>query len=561
MVFQRNGLFGGQVASTGGDTNFLGNFATPAELMSEHPTADLGNEAFVNSTDTFWRWDGSAWADTGVGRGITASNPTAGAIPMFDAQGNLMDSIAVTSTDVENQPTITFSGNVRAGTIRTSGDSFELGEQLIFSDGGGELLGRNRLLDTTSLAMFRRYSFEDGTDPAYVGTNLTPFSFVNFSPDTSGVTMVIPVGGQIEASFTNQITALLQGERFRANQGKMRFDILAEVPSDLGTFQLVFNGNDSLPRDVDFDNPTTTSGYAGGDEDEIIPLHPVTLTENQNIRIRFRNVGTTPITIKGNTTASNDGNFIPFFDTFFSTKTFDSFLPIDDTATDNEHTYSAQRILELVNVPVFDEPQVTSLSIQGQATEVERGTTLTGSQVFNYSVSHTGNVQGDLTLEQDGETLASNISPTGTTATETVTDVTLTAGQVVTFRLSGTDTQSNTFDRTTTVSAPLQLYWNDKDTNTPTDFDFENALNTNVSDGTQAIVVPTFTGSQYLAIAQPDSTADITALLIGNVNQVAGFTKTENAFSIDTVSYDIFISNNELFGSVISGETITIQRG
>lgn len=50
----------------GGDSHDLGSFATPEALATAYPTANAGDFAIVESTDTIWVWDSdnSEWLDT-----------------------------------------------------------------------------------------------------------------------------------------------------------------------------------------------------------------------------------------------------------------------------------------------------------------------------------------------------------------------------------------------------------------------------------------------------------------------------------------------------------------
>lgn len=50
----------------GGDSHNLGSFATPEALVAAYPTANPGDFAIVESTDTIWVWDSdnSEWLDT-----------------------------------------------------------------------------------------------------------------------------------------------------------------------------------------------------------------------------------------------------------------------------------------------------------------------------------------------------------------------------------------------------------------------------------------------------------------------------------------------------------------
>lgn len=51
---------------SGGDSHDLGSFATPEALATAYPTANAGDFAIVESTDTVWVWDSdnSEWLDT-----------------------------------------------------------------------------------------------------------------------------------------------------------------------------------------------------------------------------------------------------------------------------------------------------------------------------------------------------------------------------------------------------------------------------------------------------------------------------------------------------------------
>ena len=66
LRFYNNVYMGASKPGTGGDSHDLGSFATPEALATAYPTANAGDFAIVESTDTVWVWDSdnSEWLDT-----------------------------------------------------------------------------------------------------------------------------------------------------------------------------------------------------------------------------------------------------------------------------------------------------------------------------------------------------------------------------------------------------------------------------------------------------------------------------------------------------------------
>lgn len=77
----------------------------------------------------------------------------------------------------------------------------------------------------------------------------------------------------------------------------------------------------------------------------------------------------------------------------------------------------------------------------------------------------------------------------------------------------------------------------------------------------QTINIPTFTGSQYIVIAQPANEPDLTSVLIGSLNQLSTFTKASATATVGGESYEFWFSNNLILGSVLSNEPVTLNRG
>ena len=87
--------------------------------------------------------------------------------------------------------------------------------------------------------------------------------------------------------------------------------------------------------------------------------------------------------------------------------------------------------------PASTSATITRFDISGQDTSILAGTTLTGTKTFDFNVNHPEDVNGNLTLQQGGVTLRSDIDPTANSFTQAITDVTINNNQQVVFRLSG----------------------------------------------------------------------------------------------------------------------------
>ena len=131
------------VGGSGGDSHNKGYYATPEALRTAYPTAEAGDFAIVESTDTIWIWDSdtSAWKDSDQKGEVTPdmviikslTMPTASTIPA----GAVYQYIGQTNTNYthgyiyENIKTATYTGTVSfepaslsGTTVACSGDDF-----------------------------------------------------------------------------------------------------------------------------------------------------------------------------------------------------------------------------------------------------------------------------------------------------------------------------------------------------------------------------------------------------------------------------------------------------
>lgn len=74
------------------------------------------------------------------------------------------------------------------------------------------------------------------------------------------------------------------------------------------------------------------------------------------------------------------------------------------------------------------------------------------------------------------------------------------------------------------------------------------------------VTFPTGTENVYMVFAYPDSAAPITRLSTGGFEQLAAFTLTGSAITVEGTAYSVLISNNLLLPLAYSGVTWTITR-
>lgn len=188
---------------------------------------------------------------------------------------------------------------------------------------------------------------------------------------------------------------------------------------------------------------------------------------------------------------------------------------------------------------------ITRFEIAGQSTSVVAGTTLSGTQTFNYNVQHPEDVSGNLSLVQNGVVLRSDISPTGSSFTQAITSQTLQDNQEVVFELRGLTNENISISRFFRVRAhaPAEtLYYGLSNTNTPASVSVAtfNTVeagidNSNVSTGTT-------TQGQYFMILTPND-HDIISIRDTVLDQdvTSIFTRTANVRAINTVQYNSYV--------------------
>ena len=191
----------------GGDSHNKGYFATPEALRTAYPTAEAGDFAIVESTDTVWLWDSdtSAWKDGDQkGQVISVNNKTGtvvltaedvNAIPQYStvptaSSTNVDDIIQYTGTTSGSYTNGYFYKCVEGGTEITSGSC-------VVSNFVGDITDTPIPTISFNKATFDAYLLSNNLDP--ITSPDVSFS-VGSNPDTGD-----PV---LEVTYNNVVAAI-----------------------------------------------------------------------------------------------------------------------------------------------------------------------------------------------------------------------------------------------------------------------------------------------------------------------------------------------------------------
>jgi len=223
---------------------------------------------------------------------------------------------------------------------------------------------------------------------------------------------------------------------------------------------------------------------------------------------------------------------------------------------------------ELSGAGHYDEPRLTNFSMDIPP-RIDIGTDLNVATGYSFFATHINNIDGDLTLvvtTGDNKTISAPFTEGQNAGSVTLSGIVTSSATTVTFQLTGTDTNGGTI-QSNVVSidvsdVPVEelLYWNTQTSSNAADFDTGTADSQEITGSTNTITIATFTGNRYLGIAQPATETDFTQINIGGVNQIGAFTKNSGAITVNTESYDVWLSNNALDGTIVSGEIIGLVR-
>ncbi len=211
-------------------------------------------------------------------------------------------------------------------------------------------------------------------------------------------------------------------------------------------------------------------------------------------------------------------------------------------------------------------PSLHGLSLD-IASRVDLNTVLNGAHDVTFDVSNYAQLTALELIVNAGtnQTLTLPVSDGIQTQSVTLAGISTSAQGTVTFQLSGTHAGGTVTSNTVTIDvrnlqAQELTYVDFQADRLPASFTAAGASSAEFQQS-QSLSIPTFTGSQYVVIGQPQNEDDITSLLIGGLDQLGTFEKVTGTTTIGGVVYEFYYSRNTLLGSVVSGVQLTINRG
>jgi hypothetical protein len=224
------------------------------------------------------------------------------------------------------------------------------------------------------------------------------------------------------------------------------------------------------------------------------------------------------------------------------------------TAGTNLEDKSLYEVFDLLLNP-YQPPAFTSFGISGQATTLEIGDSInSGSKTFTWGTSNSANVQtNSITIADNSGTLLSGEANDGSATYTLGSNITnTTVGSTRTFTISATNTNSNSFSTSFTVTWKANLYVG-KNTGTTINEAAAEALTASlggVHTGEKAFAA----GAGYIYYVYPSNFADINTMKDKATNldvpyiQLSDISIT-NSFGT-TTTYKVFRTLNQLNGAI-----------
>lgn len=198
----------------------------------------------------------------------------------------------------------------------------------------------------------------------------------------------------------------------------------------------------------------------------------------------------------------------------------------------------------------FDAPRITNFAIDIPS-RINQNTDLNVSKTLTFDLIHSASIQGNLTLEVTtgtNQTVSSPFVEGANSKTVTLAGINTSSVSTLTFKLTGTDTQGNTFESNTvtvsvrTPSAHEQFYYGLSNTNNPASIDTSTMVSNEATTGTHLVATGAVTSGQYFIILVPtdhDITSIVDDVLQQDVTSI--FTKTTNVRLINSQQYNSYV--------------------
>ena len=508
----------------------------------------------------------SAWVDVtsliqGEDGRPNIPNPIANQIYKVDANGVF-------------QPTGVSSDET--GELQLSSDTLNLGIAGISNFGGflfnvNNVTGFNfQLLDarldkTNGSSRPNQFSAsEAATDLSIQSVESTQMSdnplVVSYTTQLTGYTYRLKL--KTYAEMTNvkiQMKDVASGRITRQYPSSLAFndDTAAGLTLPLGEVSLIFEDE---PQ-----NPPANEIYLG--------FAPFTFFPNRELEITIKgdNVallgdGTTPYTIAEHQAATLRG--IAYQDEIRTDEQIEDLIGSKVVAGTGisiayDDTTGETTITATGTGSTFNAPRITNFGIN-IASRVDENTNLNLQKTITFDAMHSANIDGDLTLEVttgDNKTITSIVDGSNTKQV-TLSGIDTSSAGTVAFKLSGTDTQGDSFESNTvsveirTLSEHEFFYYGTSGTNNPASINVSTLTSNEATTGTEIVSTGAVTSGQYFIILVPtdhDIQSIVDDVLQQDVTSI--FTKTTNVRQINSINYNSYVIGPL---NAASGESYTL---
>lgn len=217
------------------------------------------------------------------------------------------------------------------------------------------------------------------------------------------------------------------------------------------------------------------------------------------------------------------------------------------------------RIAAQVTPPMQVEPSFASFTIDGITSTVADGFTTPTTLVFRWSVLNVDEVDGNLTILQNGTTITQAAAASGTASFPTVGQ-TINAGESITWTIRGTSDSGRMFSRTFTARAPAAhefSYWGIRSANDFATVDTADLTAVDFTANTNFETSGTVGGGEFLGGLIP-SDLDISRIELFGSNVIDRFVRTPDARTISGQSFHLYTLENQ--GSIAATAHYTFRR-
>lgn len=452
----------------------------------------------------------------------------------------------------------------RVASIRSGTASFELDEIHTFSSGGRQVFVTN---EASGLSFFTAQQFvgDHSRSDRRIASNL-PLSR-QYTGDLNAAPPGIEPGGVVATSGSTPFNVDFDVENFNTSLFGLMY-----VPTEDYTGRLEYavteldSGSNILVFTQTID-VTLTSGTPFIQWFRI----PLELNDGDNVNASLIKADASILSVRpeaGNANRPYTTSYLRFFTdeavivSSQGSSQLDPIIVAGNNITKTVDTVANTITLAATGTGVVpSEPIITSFSIQGQSNSVSPDTTLSGQVTFNYNVMRSGQVDGVLSITQDGTQIATNIVATGTSTTANINEVTLAAGQSTTFIISGVSDNGNSFNRSLVIRAaqPHEFaYYGIRPTNDFSTVALASLASTDITSNDSFEVTGAFADTHFIGILAPAS-MDITAIRTFGTNVLDTFDRAASPVPrvINSEDYVLYTLQNS--GGIDGSAAYTVE--